>query len=137
VDRVNLDPELIEDVIGLLMVFTPYINEPEQLSDLRTSPKSLEEGISFMARLASDPAFLHSRVFPFLERAEMDEDWYVAYRQDAADDSYSLQVFVWPPGSRTQIHDHSTWGAFRCVAGSVLEERYERLDEGYSPTRRA
>ena len=46
------------------------------------------------------------------------------------DRSFSLQVFVWPPGTRTMIHDHSSWGAYACAAGSVLEERYERMDDG-------
>jgi hypothetical protein len=42
----------------------------------------------------------------------------------------SLQVFVWAPGSKTPIYDHTSWGAYSCVAGSVLEDRYERLDDG-------
>jgi predicted metal-dependent enzyme (double-stranded beta helix superfamily) len=54
----------------------------------------------------------------------------VAYRQDDPNHSYSLQVFVWPPGTATRIHDHSSWGAFCCVVGTVLEERYERADDG-------
>jgi len=41
-----------------------------------------------------------------------------------------LQVFVWPPGSRTRIHDHSSWGAYCCALGTIFEERYERLDDG-------
>jgi hypothetical protein len=28
------------------------------------------------------------------------------------------------------IHDHSSWGAYACAAGTVFEERYERLDDG-------
>jgi predicted metal-dependent enzyme (double-stranded beta helix superfamily) len=44
--------------------------------------------------------------------------------------SYSPQIFVWPPGTRTQIHDHTSWGDYCCVAGTVLEERYERPDDG-------
>jgi predicted metal-dependent enzyme (double-stranded beta helix superfamily) len=42
-----------------------------------------------------------------------------------------LQFFVWPPGTGTRVHDHSSWGAFCCAVGSVLEERYERLDDGF------
>jgi len=33
----------------------------------------------------------------------------------------------------TKIHDHASWGPFCCVVGSVLEERYERLDNGPRP----
>jgi predicted metal-dependent enzyme (double-stranded beta helix superfamily) len=54
----------------------------------------------------------------------------VAHRGDVPDGSYSLQVFVWPPGSRTRIHDHSSWGAYHCALGTIFEERYERLDDG-------
>jgi predicted metal-dependent enzyme (double-stranded beta helix superfamily) len=57
----------------------------------------------------------------------------VARHHDAPDSSFSLQVFVWPPGSRTRIHDHSSWGAYCCAIGSVLEERYERLDDRSRP----
>jgi predicted metal-dependent enzyme (double-stranded beta helix superfamily) len=117
----------------MLMALTLDVNEPKQISGFRTTPRSLQEGTSLLARLASDPAFLHSRVFPFLQQAKSAEDWYVAYRNDAPEGYCSLQVFVWPPGTRTRVHDHSSWGAFCCVAGSMLKERYERLDDGLQP----
>ncbi len=88
---------------------------------------------SFLDRLARKPTFLDSWILTLLEQAEGSESWYVAHRHDAPDGSYSLQVFVWPPHSKTSIHDHSSWGAFCCVVGFVLEERYERLDEGSRP----
>jgi predicted metal-dependent enzyme (double-stranded beta helix superfamily) len=91
---------------------------------------ALREAIPVLSRLVSDPDFLDSHVLPLLEEAGRAKDWYVAYRHDG---SYSLQVFVWPPGSETRIHDHSSWGAFCCVVGSVLEERYERADDGSLP----
>ena len=91
---------------------------------------ALREAIPVLSRLVRDPGFLESRVLPLLEEAGRAREWYVAYRHDDPDSSYSLQIFVWPPGSRTQIHDHSSWGAFCCVVGSVLEERYERADDG-------
>jgi len=78
--------------------------------------------------MAENHTLLDSEILPLLEGAEEAEDWYVARHYE--DSSYSLQVFVWPPGTGTRIHDHSAWGVYRCVAGSVLEERYERLDDG-------
>ena len=89
---------------------------------------ALREAIPNLSRLVRDPDFLDSHVLPLLEEADKAEDWYVAYGHD--DPDCSLQVFVWPPGSTTRIHDHSSWGAFCCVVGSVLEERYERADDG-------
>lgn len=88
------------------------------------------EAASFLTRSVADPGFLEARISPLLEQAEREESWYVASRHNAPDRSYSLQVFVWPSGSWTRIHDHSSWGALCCAVGSVLEERYERLDDG-------
>lgn len=57
----------------------------------------------------------------------------MAHRHDAENGSFSLQVFVWPPGTGTRVHDHSSWRAYCCAVGSVLEKRYERLDDGSRP----
>jgi predicted metal-dependent enzyme (double-stranded beta helix superfamily) len=107
----------------------PVTSELENLSDLPTEA-ALRRAVPFLASLVKDPAFLDVYVLPLLEEAKGTEEWYVAHRCDAQDGSYSLQIFVWPPGTKTQIHDHSSWGAYRCVVGSVKEERYERLDDG-------
>ena len=92
---------------------------------------ALGKAIPILSDLVNDTLFLASHVLPLVE--ESAEDWYVAYRQDDPEHSYSVQVFVWPPGSATRVHDHSSWGAFCCVVGSVLEERYERADDGSMP----
>jgi len=101
----------------------------EKLSNLPTE-LALQRAVPFLTRLARDPAFLDACILPLLQEASTAEEWYVARTFDAQDGSYSLQVFVWPAGTRTQIHDHTSWGAYCCVVGSVLEERYERLDDG-------
>jgi len=98
---------------------------------------ALREAVPILSHLVKDPDFLESHGLPLSEEAIRAEDWYVAYRHDDPDCPYdrscSLQVFVWPPGSATRIHDHSSWGAFGCVVGSVLEERDERADNGSLP----
>jgi predicted metal-dependent enzyme (double-stranded beta helix superfamily) len=103
--------------------------ELERLSNLPTE-LALQEAAQLLAHLVRDPAFLDAYVLPLLQEARTTEDWSVAYRCDGQDGSYSLQVFVWPPGTRTHIHDHTSWGAYCCAAGTMLEERYERLDDG-------
>jgi predicted metal-dependent enzyme (double-stranded beta helix superfamily) len=95
--------------------------------------RALRRAVPFLSRLSNDRAFLDAHVLPLLQGATEVEDWYVAYDCNGPDDSYSLQVFFWPTGSRTKIHDHTSWGVYRCVVGSVLEERYERLDDGSRP----
>lgn len=94
---------------------------------------AVRRAVPILAGVSLDPAFLDVHIFPYLDEARRAEDWYVASQYDAGDGSYSMQVFVWPPGSRTRIHDHTTWGAYYCVLGSVIEERYERLDDGTRP----
>ena len=110
-------------------VLAPDANEPQALCALPTE-QALPRAAALLADLVRDRSFLNSDVLPVLEEARDAERWYVARRCDAPDGSFSLQVFVWPPGTRTMIHDHSSWGAYACAAGTVLEERYERLDDG-------
>ena len=88
---------------------------------------TIQEAVPFLDRLAREPAFV-AWLLSLLERES--EGWYVVHRGDAPDGSYSLQVFVWPPGTGTSIHDHSSWGAYACALGLVLEERYDRTDDG-------
>jgi predicted metal-dependent enzyme (double-stranded beta helix superfamily) len=111
---------------------TPDTNQLRKISGLPTG-LALPKAATFLPCLVKDPDFVNSRILPFLEEARYAEDWYVAHRHEAEDGSFSLQVFVWPPGTATKVHDHSSWGAYCCAIGSVLEERYERLDDGSRP----
>jgi predicted metal-dependent enzyme (double-stranded beta helix superfamily) len=49
------------------------------------------------------------------------------------EDGFSLQLFTWAPGARTPIHDHTSWGVYVCLAGQLVEDRYQRLDDGLRP----
>jgi predicted metal-dependent enzyme (double-stranded beta helix superfamily) len=91
---------------------------------------ALPQAAHRLARLVNDPGFLHYEILPLLEEAKASENWYVARRYGDEEGSYSLQIIVWPPGSQMKVHDHSSWGVYCCAAGTVLEERYERLDDG-------
>jgi predicted metal-dependent enzyme (double-stranded beta helix superfamily) len=108
------------------------MSELEALSEL-PSELALREAAPILVRLTRDSVFLDAHILCLLEEAKEAEDWYVARHCGGQDGSYSLQVFVWPPGSRTQIHEHASWGVYCCAVGSVLEERYERLDDGSQP----
>ena len=80
----------------------PDTSKLHGLSDL-TPEVALREAASFLAHLIGDPAFLDTYIVPLLEDAIAAEDWYVAHRYDSQDGSYSLQVFVWPLATKTQI----------------------------------
>jgi predicted metal-dependent enzyme (double-stranded beta helix superfamily) len=105
-------------------------NALQVLSELPTE-LALQRAVPFLAHLVQDPTFVEAEIVPLLEEARGTEgDWYVAKRYEGKGHSFSVQVFVWPPSTQTQIHDHSSWGVYCCAVGSVLEERYERLDDG-------
>src|SRR5919107_457240 len=92
---------------------------------------ALQQAAPFLVRLVKDPIFFEGEIRPHLEEARGAEgDWYVAQRYGGKDHDYALQVFIWPPSAETKIHDHSSWGVYCCAVGSILEERYERLDDG-------
>jgi predicted metal-dependent enzyme (double-stranded beta helix superfamily) len=108
---------------------TPDTSELREIAMLPTE-SALPRAASFLADLVKEPRFVEAQILPLLGKAKDGQDWYVARRYDGEDDSYSLKVFVWPPGTGTKIHDHFSWGAYACVSGTVLEERYDRLDDG-------
>jgi predicted metal-dependent enzyme (double-stranded beta helix superfamily) len=108
-------------------------NELQKLSELPTE-LALRQAVPFLANLVRDPAFLEAEILPLLEEARgTQEGWYVAHSYEGKDHAFSLRVFVWPPSTQTRIHDHSSWGVYCCAVGSVLEERYERLDDSSRP----
>src|SRR5215217_3380045 len=118
-----------KEVTEMTTIFAPVSTELQDLT-AQPTPQALPRAAAFLADLVQDRQFQESHVLPVLEEARGAERWYVARRWDAPDKTFSLQVFVWPPGTRTMIHDHSSWGAYACAAGTVFEERYERLDDG-------
>src|SRR5215207_11188678 len=125
-------PQISTQVMDAGMTTSRAVDERalQELADLPTE-LALERAAPFLARLVEDPIFHEAEVLPLLEVARgMQGDWYIARSYEGGEHSYSLQIFVWPPGTETKIHDHSSWGVYCCAVGSVLEERYERLDDG-------
>lgn len=110
-------------------IYTPDQNELRRISELPTEP-ALRQAAAFLADLARDRTFQVALILPLIQEAEGEKDWYVACRYQAEDGAFSPKVFVWPSGTGTRIHDHSSWGAYCCASGAVLEERYERFDDG-------
>jgi predicted metal-dependent enzyme (double-stranded beta helix superfamily) len=94
---------------------------------------TLEDAGTALAHLASEPAFLGTQLLPLLSQVPRSAEPYIAYSYGTQEGSACLQVFVWPAGATTPIHDHTSWGAYHCVVGSLLEERYVRLDNGARP----
>ena len=109
------------------------VEDTEYLKSISELPTelALQQAAPFLVRLVKDPAFFEGEIRPLLKDARgAVSEWYVAHSYGGKDHSYSLQVFIWPPGTETKIHDHTSWGVYCCAVGSVLEELYERLDDG-------
>jgi predicted metal-dependent enzyme (double-stranded beta helix superfamily) len=105
-------------------------NHLQRISELPTG-LALQQAAPFLVSLVKDPTFFEGEIRPLIEEARGAEGaWYVAHSYGGKDHIYSLQVFIWPPSTETKIHDHSSWGVYSCAVGSILEERYERLDDG-------
>jgi predicted metal-dependent enzyme (double-stranded beta helix superfamily) len=118
--------------MGAASMALPVVDTDQlrRLSELPTEP-ALKQAAPFLVRLVKDPDYFEGEIRPLLEEArDAVGDWYVAHSYGGKDHTYSLQVFVWPPSTETKIHDHTSWGVYCCAAGSILEERYERLDDG-------
>jgi predicted metal-dependent enzyme (double-stranded beta helix superfamily) len=94
---------------------------------------TFEDAHAFLPGLTRNPAFICSQVLPLLAHVAPAREPYIAASYGAREASTCLQIFVWPAGATTAIHDHTSWGAYHCVVGSLLEERYARLDDGAQP----
>lgn len=53
---------------------------------------------------------------------------YLLYRDPDA--RYSVVSFVWGPGQRTPIHDHTVWGLIGLLRGAEVEQAYARAADG-------
>jgi predicted metal-dependent enzyme (double-stranded beta helix superfamily) len=94
----------------------------------------LDEATEFMAQLTHNPAFVTTQIVPFVTWAAPTREPSIPISYGTREASTCLQVFVWPAGATTPIHDHTSWGAYQCVIGSLVEQRYERLDDGEQPS---
>jgi predicted metal-dependent enzyme (double-stranded beta helix superfamily) len=93
-----------------------------------------DEATEFMAQLVHNPAFVTTQIVPLLTWAKPAREPSIPMSYGAREASTCLQVFVWPAGATTPIHDHTSWGAYHCVIGSLFEQRYARLDDGEQPS---
>jgi predicted metal-dependent enzyme (double-stranded beta helix superfamily) len=43
---------------------------------------------------------------------------------------FSVVSFVWGPGQKSPIHDHTVWGIVGVLRGAEIEQRYSRASDG-------
>jgi len=92
------------------------------------------ESRAFLAQLVRDPGFMATQILSSLPYASFGSEPMITATYGLREASPCLQVFVWPAGAATPIHDHTSWAAYHCVVGTLQEDRYERLDDGTQPS---
>jgi predicted metal-dependent enzyme (double-stranded beta helix superfamily) len=125
-------PTIDRRAAGRLLLLPPDLRELNRVAVLPPL-LALRRATPLLARLVAGHADLlayphHSRPLQGLGD-EPDIIW----QRTSRDGSWSLGLFAWPAGAQTAIHDHTSWGIYHCVAGSLVEERYERLDDATRP----
>jgi predicted metal-dependent enzyme (double-stranded beta helix superfamily) len=114
------------------MSYTRDLNALErQLHDLPAV--TFEESAAYLAQLLRNPVFM-TQLVPCLSQVNCAPEPYIPLSYGSRERSTCLQVFVWSAGATTAIHDHTSWGAYHCVVGSLVEQRYARLDNGMQPS---
>jgi len=98
-----------------------FICEMTKLADLGLDePSLLEKASPLMRQLLSRDEWLPAAF------AEPDERSYRQYLLHCDPlERFSLVSFVWGPGQKTPIHDHTVWGIIGVLRGSELSQRYE------------
>lgn len=103
--------------------------------------------VTAMTRLCdaspADEALLLERAAPLMRALVAQDDWLPRamavphpqhYQQHLLYgdplDRFSLVSFVWGPGQKTPIHDHTVWGIIAMLRGAECGQRYERTPAG-------
>jgi hypothetical protein len=108
------------------------VRELDRLADLAPA-QALRRAIPLVTRLARDFAELLAERASALTSLGQNEGPYIARQFEGRAGAWWLGYFLWAPGATTPIHDHTSWGIYCCAAGTLLEERYRRLDDGAQP----
>jgi predicted metal-dependent enzyme (double-stranded beta helix superfamily) len=100
-----------------------FVARMTRLIDDGAGPASIiEQGARHMADLVADDAWLPAFC------AEPDARTYRQYLLHCDPlERFSVASFVWGPGQRTPIHDHTVWGLIGVLRGAEVETRFDRV----------
>jgi hypothetical protein len=94
---------------------------------------AIQRALLFVARLSEECADAPAATVFNLPPADDGNGPQIVRQFQGRTRGWWLGLFLWPPGAATPIHDHTGWGVYCCAAGTLLEERYRRLDDGSRP----
>lgn len=81
----------------------------------------LKEGSRLLQELVAHDDWLDAR------HAQPHPQFYQQYRLYCApDDSFSVVSFVWGPGQKTPIHDHTVWGLIGMLRNAEVAQSFAR-----------
>jgi predicted metal-dependent enzyme (double-stranded beta helix superfamily) len=99
-----------------------FVDELSRLIDERPDEaRILTEGADLLRDLITTDGWLPD------EHAVPDAEYYrqyLLYRDPGA--RFSVVSFVWGPGQRTPVHDHTVWGLVGVLRGAEIVEHYDR-----------
>lgn len=88
-------------------------------------PEILREGSRLLKHLIAVDDWLPTRY------AEASAGGYQQYLLHAdSQERFSVVSFVWGPGQKSPIHDHTVWGIVGVLRGAELEQSYSRASDG-------
>jgi len=88
-------------------------------------PDILREGSRLLKELISVDDWLPARY------SEPSNNSYQQYLLHAdSRERFSVVSFVWGPGQKTPIHDHTVWGIVGILRGAEFEQSYSRASDG-------
>jgi 3-mercaptopropionate dioxygenase len=91
----------------------------------KEEPKILREGSRLLEGLIANDDWLPSRY------AEPDPQRYRQYLLHAdSREQFSVVSFVWGPGQKTPIHDHTVWGLVGVLRGAESSQNYSKTEDG-------
>lgn len=95
------------------------------IATIRHEADMLEHGKSCMASLIATDDWLPD------ECAKPHPTYYQQHLLYADPlDRFSLVSFVWGPGQKTPIHNHTVWGIIGMLRGAEIAQPFERADNG-------
>jgi predicted metal-dependent enzyme (double-stranded beta helix superfamily) len=88
-------------------------------------PAILRKGSRLLKDLVGIDDWLPSR---FAESSQTGYQQYLLHAD--SQERFSVVSFVWGPGQKSPIHDHTVWGIVGVLRGAELEQRYTRTGDG-------
>lgn len=88
-------------------------------------PDILGRGSQLLKELVAVDDWLPAR---FSESSQTGYQQYLLHAD--SQERFSVVSFVWGPGQKSPIHDHTVWGIVGVLRGAELEQRYSRASDG-------